>query len=129
MSQTLPPQPVGRKALVAPHKVMRLALAALVIVGVVAVVGWEILRITAPPKLTIISPADNLLTADHRVVLEGSVAPGAAVAVNGSPVSVSLAGSFKENIDLRTGANIITIVASKKFAKPNIIYRRVVVSE
>jgi hypothetical protein len=32
-------------------------------------------------------------------------------------------------MDLRTGANVITIVASKKFAKPNTLYRRVVVTE
>ncbi len=129
VSQTLPPQPIKRKDLLAPHRVIRLALAGIVVLTLGTVVTWEVLRVTAPPKLTIISPADNLLTSERRIVLEGEAPPGATVTVNGAPVAVSMAGSFKENIDLRAGANVITIVASKKFAKPNTIYRRVVVTE
>lgn len=129
MSQTFPPQPVGRKDLLAPHRVVRLVLAGLIVLVLGAVVTWEVLRVTAPPKLTVISPVDNLLTAEHRIILEGTAAPGAIVTVNGAPVTVSMTGSFKDHIDLRTGSNVITINASKKFAKPNIIYRRVVVSE
>jgi hypothetical protein len=53
---------------------------------------------------------------------------GSAVTANGSAVAVSVDGHFKEDMDLRTGENVITIVATKKFAKPNIIYRRVVVT-
>ena len=129
MSQTLPPQPLERRALIAPHRVMRLFLASAVILALASVVTWEVLRVTAPPKLVIVSPADNLLTAEHRVTLEGQAASGASVTVNGVPAAVSMAGSFKEVIDLRTGENVITIVASKKFAKPNTIYRRVVVTQ
>ena len=129
MSQTFPPQPVRRKDLLAPHRVVRLGLAAIIFLALAAVATWEVIRVTAPPKLVIISPPDNFLTVDHRIVLEGEAAPGATVTINGALAAVSMNGSFKENIDLRAGANVITINASKKFAKPNIIYRRVVVSE
>jgi hypothetical protein len=128
MSQTFPPQPVQRKDMLAPHRVVRAALACLIVLALGAVVTWEVLRVTAPPKLIIVSPVDNLLTTEHRITLEGEAAPGASVTVNGTLAAISMSGAFKENIDLRTGANVITINASKKFAKPNIIYRRVVVT-
>jgi hypothetical protein len=128
MSQTIPPQPVGRRELVAPHRLLRALISVIVILSASGIVVWEILRVTTPPQLVVTSPTDNLLTASHRVVLEGSVHPGSSLTANGSPVGVTVDGKFKENMDLRTGANIITIIATKKFAKPNIIYRRVVVT-
>lgn len=129
MSQTIPPQPIRGKDLVAPHRIVRLALIGLALLAVSAFVLWEVLRVTAPPDLTLASPADNLLTSSHRITLEGNAEKGAAVTANGASVPISMDGHFKETMDLRTGANVITIVASKKFAKPNTIYRRVVVTE
>jgi hypothetical protein len=129
MPQSFPPQPLRSSQLVAPHRIMQLALAALVALALAGAVVWEVLRVTAPPALDIASPADNLLVAAPEVVLEGTAAKGSAVSVNGSPVAVSADGKFRETINLRVGLNIITITASKKFAKPNIIYRRVVVSQ
>jgi hypothetical protein len=129
MSQTIPPQPVKRTELVAPHRILRWIFIGFIMLVVAGLVIWEVVRVTAPPDLAVFSPADNLLTPSHRVTLEGKAAPGAMVTANGATVPISLDGSFKEDLDLRTGANVITIIASKKFAKPNTIYRRVVVSE
>jgi hypothetical protein len=129
MSQTIPPQPIESKHLIAPHRIVRWAIAGLVLAALAAFVSWEVLRVTAPPDLVLASPADNLLTSSHRITLEGTAEKGAAVTANGASVPVSMDGRFKETMDLRTGSNVITIVASKKFAKPNIVYRRVVVTE
>jgi hypothetical protein len=129
MSQTIPPQPLSRTELVAPHRILRWIFIGAIMIAVAGLVTWEILRVTAPPNLVVASPSDNLLTASHRVTLEGQASPGASVTANGAIVPISLSGRFKEDLDLRTGANVITIIASKKFAKPNTIYRRVVVSE
>ena len=128
MSQTIPPQPVSRKDMIAPHRIIRLAIVAICVLVFSAAVVWEILRVTAAPSLTVISPIDNMLTGSHRITLEGSAAPGASITANGVAVAVSIDGRFKEDMDLRTGANVITIVAAKRFAKSNIIYRRVVVT-
>ena len=128
MSQTIPPQPVSRKAMIAPHRILHMAIIAACLMIFAGIVAWEVLRVTAAPSLSVISPAANLLTASHRITLDGRAAPGATVTANGVAVPVSVDGSFKEDMDLRTGENVITIVATKKFAKPNIIYRRVVVT-
>jgi len=129
MSQTIPPQPIRRTELVAPHKILRWIFIGLIMLVVAGLITWEVVRVTAPPSLTLVSPADNLLTPNHRVTLEGRVDPGVAVTANGAAVPISLDGRFREDLDLRTGSNVITIIASRKFAKPNTIYRRVVVAE
>jgi hypothetical protein len=114
--------------MIAPHRILQTSAIALGLIIFAGIVVWEVLRVTAAPFLSITSPIDNLLTASHQITLEGRAAPGSGVTANGVDVPVSMDGRFKEDMDLRTGANVITIVASKKFAKPNIIYRRVVVT-
>lgn len=114
--------------MLAPHRIVKIVAALFCVAVFAAIVIWEVLRVTAAPLLIVSTPSDNLLTASHRVVMEGRTEPGSTVTINGARVSTSLDGSFKEALDLRTGANVITIVASKKFAKPNTIYRRVVVT-
>lgn len=128
MSQTLPPQPVSRREMLAPHRIVRLALAALGVALFAGLIIWEVLRVTTAPLLIVSSPADNLVTDSHQITLVGRAAAGVTVTANGAAVAVSLDGHFNEEMDLRTGENVITIVASKKFAKPNIIYRRVIVN-
>ena len=128
MSQTIPPQPVTRREMLAPHRIVRLAIAAGCLFFFAGIVVWEVVRVTAAPLLIVEAPADRLSTGSHRITLIGRAAPGAAVSANGASIAVSTDGRFKEEMDLRTGENVITIVASKKFAKPNIIYRRVVVT-
>jgi hypothetical protein len=103
-------------------------LASLIILAVVGALVWEVLRVTASPELTVSTPTDNLLTSQHSIELEGRATPESTVTVNGAVSALGADGTFKEKLDLRTGLNIITISASKKFAAPRIIYRRVVVS-
>jgi hypothetical protein len=129
MSQTIPPQPVSRKSMIAPHRILRAAVVVACLLVFASIVAWEVLRVVSAPSLTVISPTANLLTGSHRITLEGRAESGAAVTANGVSVPISVDGSFKEDMDLRTGENLITIVATKKFAKPNIIYRRVVVTQ
>ena len=114
--------------MIAPHRVLKIIIATLVVALMGAGVLWEVLRVTAPPALTVTSPADNLLTDQTSVTLSGSAEKESTVTVNGAPIPVSADGDFKEELDLRTGLNVITISATKKFAKPNVIYRKVVVS-
>ncbi len=123
-----PPRAIPRSAFIAPHRIIKTVLGALALVIVLGAILWEVLRVTTAPALTLVSPADNFLTNVHSVALMGHAAPSSTVTVNGAPIPLTRDGSFNETLDLRTGLNIITISATKKFAKPRIIYRRVVVS-
>jgi len=127
--QMLPPQPISGVLLVSPHRVFKTIIAAIILAAIGVAVTWEVLRVTTPPALTITEPADNLLTDQTTITLAGRAEPESTVTVNGAPIAVGVDGAFSEKLDLRTGLNIITISASKKFAKPNVIYRKVVVSK
>lgn len=115
--------------MLSPHRLVRLGVVVIIAIIFIVFIVWEILRVTAAPFLTVISPSNDLATTSHRITIEGRAATGAKITANGATIAVSMDGKFKEVMDLRTGENVITIVASKKFAKPNIIYRRVVVTQ
>jgi len=127
--RSLPPQPVSRRSLVSSHRILAAIALGLALATLVGLIVWQVLRVTTPPELIIAHPPDNFLSPEPRLRLEGRAAPESLVTVNGEPTAISRDGSFSEELDLRTGLNIITISASKRFAKPRIIYRRVVVSK
>lgn len=62
------------------------------------------------PDLQITAPEDGQLVKEP-VALTGTVAPGAAVQVNGSPVPVDASGDFSAILQLSEGANVLTITA------------------
>ena len=125
---TNPPQPLPQSAFVSTHRVLNVTIIVAIIMVIVGALGWEVLRVTTPPELVVSTPIDNLLTTEHSTVLEGRATPESIVTINDTSVSLNTDGTFRETLDLRTGLNIITISASKKFSKSHIIYRRVVVS-
>jgi Glucodextranase, domain B len=129
VSHSYPPQPIKTNHLFASHLAKSVVYIAVVSIIIAAAIIWEVLRVIAPPFLEIKSPPDNLLTKETSVVVSGRAAPDSTVTINNEFTATDLKGNFDEDMDLRTGLNIITISASKRFAKPNIIYRRVVVTK
>jgi len=129
MSHSFPPQPIKTNNLFASHRAKSVVYLGVFAVLVVAAIVWEVMRVTAPPLLIINSPSDNLLTNQTSIVVSGRADRNSTVAINNEFAATDLDGNFDETLDLRTGLNVITISASKKFAKTNIIYRRVVVTK
>jgi Glucodextranase, domain B len=129
MSYSFPPQPIKTDRLFASHRAKSLVYIAIFFILIAAAIVWEVLRVIAPPFLEIKNPPDNLLTKETSVVVSGRAAPDSTVTINNEFTATDLNGNFDETLDLRTGLNVITISASKKFAKPNTIYRSVVVTK
>jgi len=67
---------------------------------------------TVPPQLVITSPADNATLNSKDVVVSGSVDVGAAVKVDGQPISVDAAGHFNKIITISGSSAVMTIVAT-----------------
>jgi len=129
VSHSFPPQPIKTNHLFASHRAKSVVYIGIFSILIVAAIVWEVLRVTAPPLLIINSPSDNLLTGQASIVVSGRADRNSTVSINNEFAATDLGGNFNETLDLRTGLNVITISASKKFAKPNIIYRRVVVTK
>jgi transcriptional regulator with XRE-family HTH domain len=84
-------------------------------------------KIVSPPELSIIYPADNLLTKEKTIKIEGETEEEAELRINGELILNNNSGSFFQEINLKNGLNSITISAKKKYSKENIIIRQIIV--
>jgi len=78
-----------------------------------------------PPVLKILTPVDNLITTDAKVLVSGYSEPETEVTVNDKPVIVSEAGEFNLSIELQPGVNTIVVIAKKGSKRPNKIVKEV----
>ena len=104
---------------------------ALLLVGlsVVTYVGVQIRSIASPPDLLVYAPVDGELTTDALIAVSGHAEEGASVSVNGENVLLSQDGYFETNIALERGVNIIAIESSKRYSRPALEHRRVVLNQ
>jgi cytoskeletal protein RodZ len=97
--------------------------------AVLAYIGLEASKITAPPEVQIFSPEDNLVTTESQITIQGKTDKEVSVLVNNRPLLSDQAGNFSLALDLQKGLNIIKISASKKHSKETIIYKKIIVEE
>jgi len=101
----------------------------LIILSFVAYLGYEVKKITTPPNLEIFEPADETIVKSPILIISGVSEKETRIKINGEPVMSNTDGTFKEDIDLQRGLNIIKISAAKKYSKENIIYRKIIFDE
>jgi hypothetical protein len=78
-----------------------------------------------PPKLSLLSPSDNLTTSSPILSVSGLTEVGVQLSINEVVVEVSNKGRFDSKLPLRPGLNIITVLAQKSYSRPRIITRQV----
>ncbi len=88
-------------------------------------IGWQVSLLTAPPKLEVKAPADNIKIQSESTVVEGKTDPGAEVFINDVPISVDPEGNFSEKVSLQSGVNQIGISAKNKLNRVTRISRTV----
>ncbi len=115
----------GSKVIVTPKKLALLS-AAIAGVAILGYISWQIIILTAPPKLILSSPADNLQVTDDNIIVEGITDSGAEVFINNIPVGVSPEGSFKETVSLQEGINLIKVSAKNRLDKETEVSRTIV---
>ncbi|MCU0678828.1 MAG: helix-turn-helix domain-containing protein [Planctomycetes bacterium] len=108
----------------------KIAKNALIVCAILACLGYLSLcfmRVTSPPVLNVDSPADSLIVSGNSLDISGQAEPEAKITINGEPVLADTAGSFRKNINLKTGLNTIVITAQKPYSRKNTIARQVMV--
>ena len=72
-------------------------------------------QLTTPATLflDVQGPIDGVTVEGDAVVVHGATSPGATLSINGAVVSVGSDGSFKVEVSLLAGPNIIEVVASR----------------
>lgn len=104
----------------------KLAIAASVLTLLVYL-AVKVYTIVTPPTLQILSPAEDLVTSELSVRIEGFTEGASAVRINGQPIFTDPTGHFSERIDLQPGLNVIKIAANKQRSKEQVVYRSIIV--
>jgi transcriptional regulator with XRE-family HTH domain len=104
---------------------------ALMLVGltVLTYVGVQLRTIASPPELLVYAPNDGELTGEALIAVTGHAEEGASVNVNGEEVLLSQDGFFETDIALERGVNLIIIESTKRYSRPAVEQRRVVLDQ
>lgn len=119
------PRPSPRRYL--SYRTVRLLGVVVVLLAAFVYFGVQIVRIVAPPPLTVSHPATDIMVTEPQVLLEGKTEPEVDVAVNGRAIQVDSQGAFQETLDLQPGVNTLEVTARKKRSRTATIIRRVLV--
>ena len=101
----------------------------LLLLTVLVYIGLEMNKIVSPPKLTVDTPADNLLTDQRQIIVQGKTEKEVLLKINNQPLLSDQQGNFNLTLDLQKGLNIIKISAQKKHSKEEAVYRKVIVQD
>jgi len=108
-------------------KLLKYSAGIIILSAILSYIGWGITRIISPPRLSIDSPADNLIIKDHAIEIKGSTEKEVNLTINNRLLLSDKDGNFSLNIDLQTGLNVINITAKKKYSKEQTIIRKIIV--
>ncbi len=84
-------------------------------------------RIFSPPEIEIFYPENNLSITEKTITVSGSVKDEAEIKINNELILTDEDGNFNKDINLKSGANNITISAQKKYSKEILINRYILV--
>ncbi|MBI4062427.1 helix-turn-helix domain-containing protein [Candidatus Gottesmanbacteria bacterium] len=107
-----------------PGRFLGLLVGALVIMFI-GYLGLQYRTIQLPPALSIKSPKENVIANDERIEVLGTTDPDATVTINGVSVLVRSDGKFFDQVELDTGVNKITVIATSRFGKSRTIVREI----
>ncbi len=102
---------------------------AIVVLGVVGYLGFQVREIVKPPKLLVHGPRNGYITENPVVMVYGEAAEEARVYINGQEVFTNGSGKFEEVLDLSPGINTLVISAKKRHGKVSDDTRHVIVKE
>jgi cytoskeletal protein RodZ len=110
-------------------KFVKIGLFCFVALSVVFYFGIQVRTIIMPPTLSIFEPIDGATTQKAIISVAGQTEEGAKVNVNGIEVLMTKNGEFEFEVALERGVNIIKIEGTKRYSKPAVEYRRVLLNQ
>jgi cytoskeletal protein RodZ len=119
----------GRKlwALNSLSNIFRNVAVAVLLLGFLGYLTWQVNGILQPPKLSVFTPADGYISSKLVTLVQGETEKEVRLTVNGKDIRPNDKGKFEIPVDLSNGVNTITISAIKKHGKMTTITRHVIV--
>lgn len=109
-------KPIKSTRMVVTPKTFALLSVVAVVALVVGYIIWQVIVLSAPPKLTISQEEARSVSTNFGFV-SGKVEGGADLSINDSPVLVAADGTFRERIALTNGRNEIKLTATNRLGK------------
>lgn len=100
---------------------------AVLIIGFLGYLAWQINGILRPPTLTVFTPDDGSVTSQLTTNVQGETEKEVQLTVNGKEIMANDKGQFGAQVGLSGGLNTITISATKKHGKTTTITRHIIV--
>jgi cytoskeletal protein RodZ len=84
-------------------------------------------NIFAPPSLELIEPSENKIVNESNIEIKGWAEDGSEVKINDRGILLDEEGYFYEDINLKSGLNIIELRSKKRYSQERIIVREILV--
>ncbi|HKB88209.1 MAG TPA: helix-turn-helix domain-containing protein [Patescibacteria group bacterium] len=120
----VPKPDVSRKFVWSPKLTFVLGVS-LVLISLFGYLGFQYVRFTSPPSLTVESPKENQTVSGSSVVVFGTTDSDAKIVINNQPITVNDDGKFSYTIEVTKETKEVTIVASSRSGKVTIISRKI----
>lgn len=124
---TLPRRPGKLWAQRSISNIFRNIAIAVLLLGFVGYLTWQVNGILQPPKLTVFTPADGYISGKLTALVQGETEKEVRLTINGKDTMPNNNGRFEIPVDLSNGVNTITISAIKKHGKVTTVTRHVIV--
>lgn len=118
-------QTTTKRSLVVTPKLVIAIASLLVLVAVLAYLGWQVSTLAAAPKLSVTNPSSDQVIQGSLVQIDGKATLGADVFINEAPVLTDSHGGFSEKVALQDGVNTIHIVAKNRLGKSSAVTRSI----
>jgi cytoskeletal protein RodZ len=86
-------------------------------------------NIFAPPSLKLIEPSENKIVNESSIEIRGWAEDGSELKINDRGVLLDEEGYFQENINLKSGLNIIELRSKKRYSQERVIIREILVEQ
>ncbi len=115
-----------RRLIVFP-RIVRNIVSGLVVAVIVIYLGSQVWNLLSPPKLEVLYPAENFVSAGRELKILGRVEGGSELSLNNKGIAADSQGWFQVDIDLNKGLNIIKLEAKKSYGRTSVGYRMIIV--
>jgi len=99
-------------------KLLTLLIIAIIFIGSIIYIGYQIFSINTAPTINIEQPQNNITTTENSIHLKGFVKPiSAELKINDNLINLNENGNFEQEIFLKPGLNVIEIISTNRFGK------------
>ena len=104
---------IGKKRIKLTPKLIAIILSTLFLLVVLSYIGYQIYQFQSPPEILLQSPENDSIVMTDTVQVIGISDINNTIFINDTPVEIDSDGTFKYDVSLNPGINLITVLAKR----------------